>query len=234
MGKPSLFFRFGGCNMRCEGFGCERVAPNGEKLIGCDTIYAVDKEHFKESWRKIEHLEELIGIIEFYAPPSGVDVVFTGGEPLLYANEPLLIAFMHHLHAEGMRITFETNGTIAPDFKSHGIFKEAIYALSVKLENSNEPYERRIKPRVIATIAQEAEAFFKFSVDSDSINLGLDEQIAEIVEYAPHLSVYCMPLGGSKKEIETNALPLIEYCKRRGYIYSDRLHIRIWDESEGV
>jgi len=41
-------------------------------------------------------------------------------------------------------------------------------------------------------------------------------------------------VGGSKAEVEKNAEPLIEYCKVKGYTYSDRLHIRIWDEVHGV
>jgi hypothetical protein len=43
-----------------------------------------------------------------------------------------------------------------------------------------------------------------------------------------------MPLGGDKAHIEANCEAVIELCKRRGFIYSDRLHIRIWDQNHGV
>jgi organic radical activating enzyme len=46
--------------------------------------------------------------------------------------------------------------------------------------------------------------------------------------------VTCMPKGGSKAEVEANTEAVIEYCKARGFRYSDRLHIRIWDQNKGV
>jgi len=43
-----------------------------------------------------------------------------------------------------------------------------------------------------------------------------------------------MPVGGDKQEIEKNTEPLIEFCKAKGYNFSDRLHIRVWDANKGV
>ena len=105
----------------------------------------------------------------------------------------------------------------------------------MKLSNSDEAYNKRIRPDIIYNLARYAkEAFFKFSINEELISLGLDEEIAEVCAHAPHIQVYCMPVGGSKSEVESNALPLIEYCKTKGYTYSDRLHIRIWDQISGV
>ena len=234
-GVPSLFFRFGGCNMRCEGFGCVQSAPDGEKILGCDTVYAVNREHFSSTWTPIKESAELIAIVEHYELPDGVDIVFTGGEPLLYAADPVLVSFLQYLDDHGHRFTFETNASINIDFQQYPIYKKAVLALSVKLENSGESYEKRIKRDTIFNLAAyAAEAFFKFSIDKESIDLALDDQIEEIHSHAPQLQVYCMPVGGSKAEVERNALPLIEYCKVKNYTYSDRLHIRIWDQTSGV
>jgi organic radical activating enzyme len=105
----------------------------------------------------------------------------------------------------------------------------------VKLQNSQEPLAKRLRGDVIFNIASCAkDAFFKFSVDKDSIDLALEDEIEMITQHAPQLSVYCMPLGGSKQEVEKNTEPLIEFCKAKGYNFSDRLHIRIWDENKGV
>jgi len=234
LGVPSLFFRFGGCNMRCEGFGCKESSPDGTELIGCDTIYAVDKKHFSQNWTSLTQSSELIALFEQYELPDNVDIVFTGGEPLLYADDSILIEFLEYLHVKGLRFTFETNATILPSFTQHPIYKEAVYALSVKLENSLEPYTKRIKPDTIFQISDNAEVFFKFSIDAESINLGLDDEIYEIISHAPKTQVYCMPVGSSRLEVEKNSLPLIEYCKTKGFTYSDRLHIRIWDQTHGV
>ncbi|MDD3061117.1 MAG: 7-carboxy-7-deazaguanine synthase QueE, partial [Sulfurimonas sp.] len=65
-------------------------------------------------------------------------------------------------------------------------------------------------------------------------NLGLEDEIEEISSHAPRTKIYCMPLGGNKAEVEKNTQPLIEFCKEKGYNFSDRLHIRIWDQNKGV
>ncbi len=235
VGVPSLFLRFGGCNMRCEGFGCAQEAPNGKVIVGCDTVYAVNRENFAQSWIEIEKSHQLISVLELYDLPNHVDIVLTGGEPLLYADDPVFIDFLETMVARGHRITFETNGSIGVDFEQFPVYRACVFALSVKLENSGESYSKRIKPNTIFSLATNSkEAFFKFSIDADSIDIGLDEQIEEIIAHAPNTQVYCMPVGGSKAEVERNAEPLIEYCKVKGYTYSDRLHIRIWDEVHGV
>ena len=234
-GSPSLFFRFGGCNMKCEGFGCSEIAPDGSEVLGCDTVYAVNKEHFSQNWIPITEANQLLNILDLYELPRAVDIVLTGGEPLIYANDEIFIEFLEELHKKGHQITFETNGSLGVDFVKFPIYKECIFALSVKLSNSNEPLRKRVNGDVIYSIASHAkEAFFKFSIDAESINLGLEDEINTIVEHSPKTKVYCMPLGGNKAEVEANTEPLIEFCKAKGYNFSDRLHIRIWDVNKGV
>jgi len=234
-GSPSLFFRFGGCNMKCTGFGCKERADDGVEVVGCDTVYAVNKEHFSHNWVAIEDEHQLLNIIDMYELPFAVDVVLTGGEPLIYANEPIFIAFLEALHTKGHSITFETNGSIDIDFDKYPIYKKCIFALSVKLSNSNEPENKRVKGDVIYNIASHAkDAFFKFSIDSTFIDIGLEEEIDEIVMHSPKTKVYCMPVGGNRLEVEKNTEPLIEFCKSKGYNFSDRLHIRVWDQNKGV
>lgn len=235
IGVPSLFFRFGGCNMRCEGFGCRETAPDGAVITGCDTVYAVDKLHFGDTWQKIEAAQELMAIMQSYQLPNRVDVVLTGGEPLIYADNPLLVEFVTLLVAGGHRITFETNGALPVNFSRFPIYKECVYALSVKLSNSGEAYEKRVKPEVFIDIAENAkESFFKFTVDAAHLGSQFETEIDAIAAYVPEEQIYCMPLGGSRKEIEANTEAVIEMCKHKGYIYSDRLHVRIWDANKGV
>jgi 7-carboxy-7-deazaguanine synthase len=235
VGTPSLFFRFGGCNMKCEGFGCVEEAQDGTKVLGCDTVYAVNKEHFAHSWIQINEVDELLRVFDLYELPDGVDVVLTGGEPLIYANDPLFISFLEYLVQNNHRITFETNGTIGVDFEKYQVYKECIFALSVKLENSGESLSKRVRGDTINSLATNAkDAFFKFSIDEESITAALDDEIEQIIIHSPKTAVYCMPLGGNKTDVEKNTLPLIEYCKNKGYNFSDRLHIRIWDENKGV
>jgi len=235
VGTPSLFFRFGGCNMRCEGFGCVEIATDGVAVQGCDTVYAVNKEHFSQNWVKIEKVEDLLRVLTLYELPYGVDVVLTGGEPLIYAHEPLFVAFLESLVAHGHRVTCETNATLDVDFEKFPIYRSCVFALSVKLQNSGEPLSKRVRGDTIFNLATNAQdAFFKFSIDKDSITIALEDEIEEILTHAPNTQVYCMPVGGCKKEVEANTPALIEFCKMKGFNFSDRLHIRIWDDNKGV
>jgi len=235
VGTPSVFFRFGGCNMKCEGFGCIETTSTGSEILGCDTIYAVNKEHFLQNWIPIEQTHELLSILDLYELPDGVDIVLTGGEPLLYANDKVFIAFLRALREDGHKITFETNATLSVDFEKYPVYRDCTFALSVKLSNSGESENKRIKPDIINSIATYAkDVFFKFSIDPESINAGLDAEIDEILSHAPNTKVYCMPVASDKKELEKNTLELIEYCKDKGYNFSDRLHMRIWDKEKGI
>jgi organic radical activating enzyme len=235
LGTPSLFFRFGGCNMKCEGFGCTETSALGVQVVGCDTVYAVDKKHFGSTWQEIDSLDELVKIYHSYTLPIKADIVLTGGEPLIYADSELFVSFIEFLQGKGHRVTFETNGAINVDFEKHRVYQRCVFALSVKLSNSGEPFSKRINPEAIQNIAACAQdAFFKFTVDKDSLISGINEEIKEIIKFAPSISVYCMPKGGSKAELEYHSEAVIEYCKRKGYVYSDRLHIRLWDQNKGV
>ena len=180
-GTPSLFLRFGGCNMKCEGFGCSETASDGTEVLGCDTVYAVNKEHFLDTWNSVTKTQELLNILELYELPESVDIVLTGGEPLIYANDEIFVEFLNVLHSHGHRITFETNGSLDVDFIKYPVYKECVFALSIKLSNSNEPLRKRVNGHIINNLATYAkEAFFKFSIDAESINLGLEEEINEI------------------------------------------------------
>ena len=221
--------------MKCEGFGCRETAQDGVEVLGCDTVYAVNKEHFSHSWAPISSATQLLNVLELYELPGAVDIVLTGGEPLIYANDEVFVAFLEALVERGHQVTFETNASLDVDFEKHPVYKECVFALSVKLSNSNEPQSKRVRGDVIYSLASNAkDAFFKFSVDADSIDLGLEDEIEDVVIHSPKTKVYCMPLGGNKKEVEANTEPLIEFCKAKGYNFSDRLHIRIWDINKGV
>lgn len=235
VGTPSLFFRFGGCNMTCEGFGCTQELENGSVIKGCDTIYAVDKENFSHTWVEITKLEQLMNIFEQYELPENVDTVITGGEPLINIRDEVFISFVDMLVKNNHRVTFETNATISPDFEKYPFFKECTYALSVKLSNSLESYNKRIKANIISSIVTNAkDSFFKFSIDPDSIDASLDDEIEEIVSFGYGAKIYCMPVAQDKQELEKNTPALIEYCKDKGYNFSDRLHMRVWDKEKGV
>jgi organic radical activating enzyme len=207
-GSPSFFIRVGGCNLSCKGFSNH----------GCDSFYAVDKK-YKNSWKMVTIIE-LIKEIEKYYP---CDIVLTGGEPTLYYKTlyPIVEKFKN--------ITIETNGTIEIDFKKYPKYKDVTFAMSIKLSNSGEKFEKRVNKKAIQKIAKNSKnSFFKFVIDSD-----MDKEIKEIVKKFK-LPIYCMPLGETKKELEKNAPFVFNFCLKHNYFYSDRIHIRLFSKKRGV
>ena len=89
VGNLSIFIRFGKCNFKCVGFNVEYETPSGVKKCACDSYYAVDME-FKNSWKSYENYLDIVNevdkLLENCNYKNRVDIVITGGEPLLYWN----------------------------------------------------------------------------------------------------------------------------------------------------
>ena len=89
-GKPAIFIRFSGCNLRCA---------------FCDTKYQ------KNDFQKITTEDILRAVIMVAGKPKNIPmIVLTGGEPALQISGAL-ISGLRMLKPE--LITIETNGTIA-------------------------------------------------------------------------------------------------------------------------
>lgn len=210
IGRPSTFIRVGGCNLVCPSFG----------VNGCDSYYAVNKKYQNE-WFDMS-LEELQKEID-KNPKS--DIVLTGGEPTLFYKELYPII----KNNQDKLITIETNTTINIDFEKYPLYTNVAFSMSVKLSNSGEPKEKRVKPEIIKNIALNAKkSFFKFVINRD-----LNDEIKEITEDI-NLPIYCMPLGESESELQKNSFFVFDFCLKNGYNYSDRIHIRIFNKKKGV
>jgi len=234
-GMPSYFLRTGGCNLTCQGFGARYIVKDQEKL-GCDTYFAVDSD-FASSWQKVANASKIIDKLKREFDKIGYlpDVVITGGEPLLYYNDRVFYAIVEYLVDLGVRVTFETNATIEIDFERFSAYKSCIFALSIKLSNSQEPYEKRINKDAITKIAKYSnESFFKFTISKELIKSSAYDEISQLIPYAPNLDVYCMPVGESRDSIWHNDKAVFEFCMKHNFKYSDRLHIRVFDTTQGV
>lgn len=304
-GRLAFFFRFTGCNLRCAGFGGERISPKtGEILHGCDTIRAVFTNHFEHE--EILNLAQLLNKIpnlsgSSYSAPAcpapgfcGAEpffesdtlnstatqtpprlngsaenslnltsenslnfatqnssnlnpqssaspqsaklyqkpiIVITGGEPMLHHKEALFYEFICELLARGYEVHFETNGTILVDFEKFPAYKSCVFAVSPKLSNSAEPRERRLSFAALRSLKQNAkDSFYKFVISPE---FDAQPEIDEILA-ACGGEVYCMPRGADRRELESAAQFCVDFCLKNGYNYSDRLHIRIWGEKDGV
>lgn len=104
-GRASVFCRFSGCNL-WSGREQDRAAA---ACRFCDTDFiGTDGQHggrFEDAGALAEHLAALWLDQDGMAIPH---VVFTGGEPLLQLDEPLI----REMHARGYEVAVETNGTL--------------------------------------------------------------------------------------------------------------------------
>jgi 7-carboxy-7-deazaguanine synthase len=106
-GRPAVFCRFAGCNLWT---GREK---DRHKAICqfCDTDFVGTDGTGGGKFRTADALATAVA--SHWPPSNGRSrplVVCTGGEPLLQLDAPLIEA----LHAEGLEIAVETNGTLLP------------------------------------------------------------------------------------------------------------------------
>lgn len=89
-GKPTVFFRTVGCNLRC---------------IYCDSKYTFEPEE-TSAWMSPEEAFETVDKFQLK------HITITGGEPLMEENKAWMMYFMDMLLKAGYSIDIETNGSI--------------------------------------------------------------------------------------------------------------------------
>ena len=214
-GIPSVFVRTSGCNLRCA---------------WCDTPYA--------SWNP-EGGEMSVGqIVEEASKYPARHCVLTGGEPMVARNIRDLAAA---LHAEGLHITIETAGTVAPD----GIPCD-LASISPKLSNSTpvagsidaawvERHERtRLQPEVLRQWIEGYHFQLKFVVSSAADLPEIEETIAAIGVEIPPWRILLMPEGTDDAALKSRQAGVLAICRERGYRYCDRLQIHLFGNTKGT
>jgi 7-carboxy-7-deazaguanine synthase len=213
-GVPSVFVRTSGCNLRCS---------------WCDTKYA--------SWSP-EGVEMSISEISTQVDEFACGhVVVTGGEPMIAKGIRELAA---QLKARGHHITIETAATVSPE----GIACD-LASLSPKLSNStpdaalagswsDRHEKRRLQPEVIRDWIQNYNYQLKFVVASANDIEEIQDLLAGIGAPVSPAKVLLMPEGTDPATLFERSSFLIDICKRHGYRYCDRLHIRLFGNTKGT
>jgi len=235
-GVISYFLRVGGCNFTCKGFGVAYTDPDGNEKFGCDSYYAVDQK-FKKSWDFLNY-KEIVNKMNIILNKGahGIfkpDIIITGGEPLMYWNNEDFQNVLIYYISRGYKITIETNGSIDIDF-TKDYQKEIMFSMSVKLKNSGEAEHRRINIKNLTNILENSKySYFKFVIGNDMNDV--EKEIIDILDSIPYYTdVFVMPMGETTDGIEKHALKTAELAIKNNWKYSDRLHIRLWNDKPGV
>lgn len=211
-GKPSVFVRASGCNLRC--WFCDTQFASWEPE-GSD--YAVD---------------EIVAEIEEW---DCQHVVLTGGEPMLFAE---IIPLAEALRLSGRHLTIETAGTlylpvecdlmsISPKLTSSG-------PDLIQFPHWHRRHERqRFQPDVIVLLLEHYDYQIKFVIDHIA-------EIDEVDNFLSLFSnirrdrVLLMPQGISQAELSARADWLEPICQQRGWTYCPRKQIEWFGPVRGT
>ncbi len=218
--------------MTCDGFGVEYETPSGIKKCSCDSFYAADIA-FKDSWQSCDNFLQIVDEVNKILPNYKTDIVLTGGEPLLYWDDEQFQKLLKYYIDKDFHITIETNGSLDISLTKKWQ-KNILFSMSVKLSNSGEALKKRLNTKVLTHIIDFVDdAYLKFVIDKSFLPKA-KEEIDNILKDIPPCEVYLMPLGDTAEIIDENSLSVIQMAIENGYKYSDRLHIRVWNNKRGV
>jgi len=229
-GKVSLFIRLAKCNMSCSGFQVKyKVA--GKTKFGCDSYYAVDTA-FKSTWESLNS-DEIINKAKKLSKLKNIDIVISGGEPLVYWQNGYFQDILKYFIKNKHFITIETNGSI--DIKINKKYqRKVMFSIGLKLQNSNEQYTKRININAINNLLKNStQSYLKFVVS------GKESELKEILEIKNKVNIldnniYLMPLCSTAKELRKIEKKVVQKAIKYNFNYSDRMHIRLWDNKRKV
>lgn len=240
-GRPTLFIRLNGCNLRC-------VFRNsaGKVTSCCDTPYASFEGSFEGKYTDDDVIKMLTN------NPQVKDIVITGGEPLL--NQTSLEIFIKKLReVRDFTLTIETNGTIVPS--NYLLEQVDLWSTSPKLAFSTPTIKdgkkygvteaqckyhnmHRINIIALATMLSEGhDCQLKFVYTGPECIKEIDEISKEITDYQTNHNmdvvnvndyIMLMPEGITSKAIIGKSDEVVNVCIEHGWTYTSRMHILIW------
>lgn len=225
-GKPSLFIRTTGCNLRCSW-------KNKDGSINkCDTPYT---SWNPERGKKMEFKELLTLADDYQLEAKFNHVVITGGEPTLQKD---LIDITNEFIKNNYIVTIETNGTLLgmPDLLKYD--KRVMMSVSPKLKSANALETKLHKknnfftPNLRSVDLVMPNKQYKFVVNEENDF----NEILEIQKYAGLSSddIYIMPQALVDSEQKEKQEWVVKKCLEYGMTYCTRLHVNIWGDKRGV
>ena len=208
-GRPSTFFRFDYCNLRCS---------------WCDTPHT--------SWKPSGSNITMDHAIEEIMSHDCKEIVVTGGEPFIWPTD--LTDLCAQLKSQGCHITIETNGTIWHDVK-HDLTSLSPKTKNSNPVGTTWEYRHdklRLNYHSIAKFMSRSPDYqFKFVVDGEEDIPEIEEILTDFM--IPRDKVYLMPQGITRDEVLGRQESIVELCMKTGFNYSDRIQTRLWSDASG-
>ena len=219
-GVPSVFVRTAGCNLRC--WYCDSYHTSWEPT---------------GAWRSVEDVLAAVG------DHDADHVVLTGGEPLVHEAS---VTLLERLEAAGYHTTVETNGTIPCEAPVD------LASVSPKLTNSSPTAERdpagdgewadrhddrRIDVGAVSSLLEAHPFQLKFVVtgraDLEEVERLLERIRAATAVTVADTDVLLMPEGATRERLAETRTEVAELAAERGYRYTPRLHVDLWNDAPG-
>jgi 7-carboxy-7-deazaguanine synthase len=218
-GTPSVFVRTSGCNLRC--WFCDSYHTSWEPT---------------HAWMSVE---EIVDAVADHGPAE--HVVVTGGEPMIHER---VVDLLDRLGDRGYHTTVETNGTVYRDAHVD------LASISPKLENSTptadrDPKgdgewadrhdERRLDLDAIARLTEAYPFQLKFVVADDGDVAEVDAVVDRIRDATTatvaDTDVLLMPEGATRDRLAETRETVADLALDRGYRYTPRLHVDLWNDA---
>lgn len=209
VGKPTVFVRFGGCNLRCP-------------LWPCDTPYAVDPKVYRHEWMKMSPTE-LVDAIKPFATYPHFNICLTGGEPILQ-NKDEFREFTFLAAEQEWDLEMFSNGTLP---YAEVIDKITTIVMDWKLPGSGEDYTN--PTRIINLQALAARDAVKFTIANE-----VDYEIAKEM-YHKYLTSFLGPkvyAGVVWGQLENETLVKWILDDNLPWLYTMQIHNHIWDRKK--
>lgn len=225
VGYPCVFLRLHGCPVKCP---------------GCDTHYTWDgSEQVSNDTMQLQ-LSKAMRLL--HGPNRGCDLIVSGGEPLLYYANEVLLEFLQDASTLAYT-TLETSGYMVepPDAGQAGHL--ALLRFLRKFKHIG--WCPKVTPCLTsphlskAQLLATANVFLNELAPKDtSIKLvvrdqaDMDAVLAFDREYsvrARGFQLYLMPYGMTREEVAAGARNLVPFAAKHGYPVTPRLHALLWD-----
>jgi len=255
-GVPTVWLRFFGCNLECNGFGQKDPTDSStyelpyEKIdlteiqavedlpvfkFGCDSSYSWSKKFAKlqKSAGPVMVAEELESMMK-----PNFHLAFTGGEPLLPAAQKNMVKILDAMTTP-THITIETNGTksLHPVLREYiqNTSKEFFFSCSPKIFGTSGEKDAIIPETVkeywdVSKVGQ-----LKFVCNgSDQSWNEIEDAIVQFRDAGIGYPIWIMPVGALEETQKDNAAMIAEQTMDRGYNVSARVHCYIWGNKIGT